>query len=153
MALKIGVWGDISWGNRKFILYPIFQWFDNRTWVQKEPYHTFYVSFQVIKTALCNGKVYLCTRFLYQPLGFAISHACFCLYIWLYLQCQWWFCKPGLQPASSCFVDADSYVSLFKIALQDFHQSAVCVSMGGTPFLSKFMVVSFCLNIISVTAV
>lgn len=55
--LKIGVQGDISYGNKKSILFPIFQWFDNHTWVQKEAYHMFYVSFQVIKTALCKGKI------------------------------------------------------------------------------------------------
>lgn len=57
MDLKIGVQGDISYGNRKFIVFPIFQCFDNHTWVQTEPYHTFYVSFQVMKTALCNGRI------------------------------------------------------------------------------------------------
>lgn len=57
MDLKIDVQGAISLGNRKFTVCPIFQCFHNPRWVYEEPWHSFYVSFQVIKTALCNGKI------------------------------------------------------------------------------------------------
>lgn len=96
MDLKIDVQGAIPLGNRKFTVYPTFQCFHNPIWVYEEPWHSFYVSFQVIKTALCNGKIISLHQCCISLVGFAVSHASSRLYIWLYLQCQELFPKPDL---------------------------------------------------------